>query len=179
MVFARFHQVDPGVVSLDFASATGEKVLLAIADDVGCRNRIIVFDRNLRRTREIDLETCVVFLNQDYLFGLQNNSLRFYQLDVYDQLIASTPLDELELLFSYQSVHQISQGRFAFFAGEDGPDGHINLYVWNYETDQLLLVELGYFITSAETLIRFSEVSLDELILTDQEIRTTEWRVEI
>lgn len=168
-----------GDVSLDIASATEEKVFLSIADETGCRSQIIIFDRNQRTAYEASLGTCVIFLDQDGMIGFQNGMISFYTFDALDQPFTSTLLNEREVLFIDHSVHDVIQHSFAFFAGEDGPSGHVNLYVWNYQEDDLLLIDLGSFIPSAETTIRFSDEFTDVLILSEVESQTTDTSLEI
>lgn len=168
-----------GDVSLDIASATEEKVFLTIADETGCRNQIVIFDRDQRTVHETSLGTCAVFLDQDGMIGFQNGMISFYTFDALDQPLTSTLLNEREVLFIDHSVHDVIQHRFAFFAGEDGPSGHVNLYVWNYQDDDLLLIDFGSFIPSAETAIRFSDEFTDVLILSEIVSQTIETSLKV
>lgn len=168
-----------GEVSLDVASATEEKVFLTIADETGCRNQIVIFDRDQRTVQETSLGTCALLLDQDGIFGFQNNMISFYPFDALDQPSVSKPLNEVEILFIEHIVHDVTQNRFAFFAGEDGPSGRVNLYVWKYQEDNLFPIDFGSFIPSAETTIRFSEEFTDELILSEVESRTIETSLKV
>lgn len=163
-----------GDISLDVASATEEKVFLLIADETGCRNQIVIFDRDQRTVHKTNLGTCAIFLDQNGIFSFQNSMISFYSFDAFDQPLASASLNEIEILFIDHSVHDVFQNRFAFFAGEDGPSGHVNLYVWKYQDDELLLIDVGSFLPSAETTISFSEEFTDELILSEVESQTIE-----